>query len=245
VYANLTDGGGGLDLSRGAGDIQRSLFYGNSGYISGGGILNGGSLTLTNSTVSGNSAYYGGGIYNRGTLSMNSCTIAFNTEPAGHGGVYSYGATLTTRNTIMADNRDPSGSGDFSGTITSAGHNLLQNPTGATIVGDPTGDIYGVDPLLGPLADNGGPTLTHAAGSPVVDLGDNTNAPATDQRGFPRVVDGNLDGVAIIDIGAFERQCLDLDGDGVPDCVDNCPTIYNPNQSDVDLDGVGDVCDNC
>ncbi len=58
--------------------------------------------------------------------------------------------------------------------------------------------------MLGPLADNGGPTLTHALlpGSPAIDAGDNTDAPEWDQRGpgFPRIVNGT------IDIGAFEVQ---------------------------------------
>jgi hypothetical protein len=67
-------------------------------------------------------------------------------------------------------------------------------------------DLLDVDPKLGPLQDNGGPTQTHALleGSPAIDAGDNTDAPEFDQRGegFPRIdpVTG------IIDIGAFEFQ---------------------------------------
>lgn len=66
------------------------------------------------------------------------------------------------------------------------------------------------DPLnvrLGPLANNGGPTRTHAlrAGSPAIDRGSNAGAPATDQRGRARIKDGNGDGRAVTDIGAFER----------------------------------------
>ena len=75
------------------------------------------------------------------------------------------------------------------------------------------GNIVGVDPLLGPLADNGGPTQTMAllAGSPAIDKGDNTLVPidpstglpvTTDQRGFTRVVNGS------VDIGAFEDQVV-------------------------------------
>ena len=69
-------------------------------------------------------------------------------------------------------------------------------------------DLLDIDPLLGPLADNGGPTLTMALlpGSPAIDAGDNTDAPEWDQRGpgLPRIVDGT------IDIGAFEVQATGI-----------------------------------
>ena len=62
---------------------------------------------------------------------------------------------------------------------------------------------------LGPMANNGGQTMTHAllAGSKAIDAGDNVGVPATDQRGvgFARKKDGNFNGVAVVDIGAFER----------------------------------------
>ena len=91
--------------------------------------------------------------------------------------------------------------------MTSQGHNLVQDPSGCFITGDLTGNITGQDPLLGPLADNGGPTFTHVllAGSPAIDSGDDSvlgppHILATDQRGagFPR-----LQG-AHVDIGAYE-----------------------------------------
>ena len=99
------------------------------------------------------------------------------------------------------------------GLFTSKGHNLIGDPnSGIWVLG--FGDLLGSaqDPLdarLGPLANNGGPTRTHAllAGSPAIDRGDGAGAPATDQRGpgFPRRKDGNGDGRAAVDIGAFEK----------------------------------------
>jgi hypothetical protein len=72
---------------------------------------------------------------------------------------------------------------------------------------DPYG---GTDRRLGPLHDNGGPTFTHALlfGSPAIDAGDNSACPATDQRGFVRPMDGDDDGTATCDIGAFEHLGL-------------------------------------
>ncbi len=84
----------------------------------------------------------------------------------------------------------------------SLGHNLIGNTSGGTDHAD--SDLVNVDPLLGPLRDNGDPTQTMALlpGSPAIDAGDNTDAPDFDQRGpgFARIVNG------IIDIGAFEVQ---------------------------------------
>ena len=97
-------------------------------------------------------------------------------------------------------------SSDLSGILKSSGHNLIGISGGAT--GYAPTDLLNVDPLLGPLADNGGPTLTVPLlpGSPAIDAGDNADAPEFDQRGrgFPRIVNGT------IDIGAFEVQSSEL-----------------------------------
>jgi CSLREA domain-containing protein len=147
---------------------------------SGGGLSNRGSLTLTNGTVTGNLAANGGGILNNGIAQL--------------------------KNTILADNAG----GNCFGAIVSQGHNLDK---GISCGFSSIGDISNTDPRLGnQLQNNGGSTVTQALlpGSPAIDAGDNVGCPATDQRGFPRPVDGNADGFPICDIGAFEAQTFTL-----------------------------------
>ncbi|MBP7622659.1 MAG: hypothetical protein KA763_01720, partial [Xanthomonadales bacterium] len=65
----------------------------------------------------------------------------------------------------------------------------------------------GVDPKLGPLQDNGGPTLTRAllSSSPAIDVGQNSTCATTDQRGVTRPADGDGNGSKICDLGAVEK----------------------------------------
>ena len=154
----------------------------------------------------------GGGICNSNTLMLRSCTIAFNstgTGGAGFGaGAVGRGGGITNQtsaqvqvvNTIVALNTRPANTpDDLFGAFSSQGHNLIGNTNGGTGFGA-SGDLLNLNPALGQLADNGGPTWTHAllANSPAINWGDNGVAPATDQRGFPRIGDGRAD------IGAFE-----------------------------------------
>jgi hypothetical protein len=139
--------------------------------------------------------------------------------------------------TIVAGNiRGISTRSDISGLINSARFSFVGDNTGASIVNN-GGNVIGtsaapIDPMLGPLADNGGPTMTHVllAGSPAIDMGDPSFSPPPDfdQRGnpFTRVYDGvGMDG-ARIDIGAFELQPIlpaffgDYNQNGVVDAAD-------------------------
>jgi predicted outer membrane repeat protein len=199
--------------------LTGSTVSGNITLTNGGGGIFASTATLTNSTVSGNTAVTeGGGIWAYAGALLN-CTIAENIAANG-GGVFhdpATGQALTVRNTIIALNLVTfGGTGpDVLGAFTSQGHNLIGDGTGGT--GFTNGinfDIVGtsanpIDPKLGALANNGGRTMSMAllAGSPAIDHGDNSGVPATDQRGFGllRRKDGNGDGVAVVDIGAFER----------------------------------------
>jgi fibronectin-binding autotransporter adhesin len=217
------DGGGGL-YNAARVTISGSTIGGNSGTENGGGIYNtsSGAATLTNSTVSGNSAVdMGGGIFNLGgAVSLNHVTITLNradsnADEFGVGGGIFNGVlddvpgTITLKNTVLAGNLDTTGDGpDCQGTFRSLGHNLIQNTFDCVFSSDTADDIVGQDARLGPLADNGGSTLTHALldGSSAIDdvsldacIDQDGNPIATDQRGILRPQG------AACDIGAYER----------------------------------------
>jgi hypothetical protein len=185
----------------------------------GGAIFNDTTATamLVNSTISKNNAYdQGGGIMNQGTLWLLNCTVASNflsvnslEVPFAGSGVFNSG-TVYSKNTIFAGN---SGRNDFSsnttlvgpdfyGPLISQGFNLIQNASGFTITGDLKGNLLGVDPRLGPLQDNGGPTCTQALlpDSPAINAGTKKDAPDTDQRGVSRPQGPKTD------IGAYEFE---------------------------------------
>jgi Right handed beta helix region len=173
-----------------------------------GGIVNAGlsTMTINNCTISGNVGYDtefgpgGGGIWNFGTLTVNSSTITGNSTAGDGGGIYNEDmATLS--NSIIAGNGDDA---DVFGALTSQGYNIIGDVSDATIT-PTTGDQFGtsaapIDPRLEPLADNGGPTQTHALqpDSPAIDQGNSDEN--TDQRGVARP-QGTAD-----DIGAFELE---------------------------------------
>jgi hypothetical protein len=226
-------GGGGIGNTKDGGtvNITNSTLSANQTTADGGGIYNddGGTVNITNSTLSGNQATGGGGgIFNASTVTMKNVTIADNAaDDDGNGtgdggGVYNFsGGTVNLKNTIVAANSDETpvpGSihPDVSGAFSSNGYNLIGDGTGSSgLINGVNGDQVGasgspIDPVLGPLTNNGGDTFTHAllVGSPAIDAGTNTGCPTTDQRDEPRPADGDGDGTATCDIGAFEFQWL-------------------------------------
>jgi CSLREA domain-containing protein len=165
---------------------------------SGGGVYNAASLRVTNTTISGNTA---GGIRNTNTVRMSHSTVADNRDY----GVSSDGGFML-RNTILTGSRLDPGDAACVGALDSAGYNLIGSIANCTVGGDSTGNLLDVDPLLGLLGDNGGPTGTQSPvpGSPAIEAGTCTDldgAPvAVDQRKMPRP------GGMACDIGAYEVQ---------------------------------------
>jgi hypothetical protein len=208
--------GGGVYTYRQGGKIPGNLTIMNSTISSnfassyGGGIACGDSgLGIINSTISGNSAgAYGGGIVGGSfDIVIVNSTVSGNSA-ATCGGVCGGGVEIG--NTILNANV----SGNIDGTVTSHGYNISSDDGGGHLNGP--GDQINTDPLLGPLRDHGGPTLTHMPrrGSPAIDAGDPsfTPPPDHDQRGecFDRVFGPR------IDVGSVETQLR-------PRCVTPAP----------------------
>jgi len=216
LNSNDTDANGGAINNAGNLTLNRCTLSANTASGNGGGLYNAATLALNNTTLSGNSATsLGGGLYNATTATALHATFALNGATSG-GGLYNAGSA-TLKSTLF----DANTGGNCSGIIGSNGNNL---DSGTSCAFGAAGDLSNINPLLGALADNGGPTATHAlsAGSPAIDAADNTGCPATDQRGVVRPVDGNGDTVAVCDIGAYETTVpadLSISNHHQSDCV--------------------------
>jgi CSLREA domain-containing protein len=202
--------------------ISANVVAGSGAGAGGGGIYNeGAKVSLASATLSGNSVGLGsgGGILNGlsflnagGTLNITNCTITGNSAATGGGVTNIIPGTASAQNTIIANNTALTATSgpDFAGQLTSQGFNLVGKTNGTTLTGSLSTCLFNVNPLLGPLQNNGGPTFTHALqpGSPAIDAG-NSGGLTTDQRGFPRPYDSLLPNAAGgngADIGAVEMN---------------------------------------
>jgi hypothetical protein len=202
-------------ISHGVGDltISRCTIARNSALVNGGIVSVGGAVYVSDSTISGNQSPYGrgGGIdfektYG-GFVEITGSTITLNSAQSA-GGVYSAGSGMLIRSSIIAGNPTGPFQPDVVGTVLSLGHNLvgaIDSSSNGWAATDLTGNpVFPLDPMLGPLQDNGGLTLTHAllSGSPALNAGDTGLFGSFDQRGTLReysVVHG-------VDIGAFQTE---------------------------------------
>ena len=231
IADNVAEGGGGMFVTGNPATslrVNSSTFSGNTAV--GGGAISGRvvEINLTNCTISGNTGSdVGGGVYSNGEVNLVNCTVVENAaggdQPGGGAGINVFpsgNVSMTLVNTLLSGNlggaenpRDANCGCTGSQTtcvegmnrkIETLGHNLSDD---ATCNLDGEGDLDDVDDaVIGPLADNEGPTLTHALldGSPAIDAGDDDECPNNDQRGSIRPADGDENGTFICDIGAFE-----------------------------------------
>lgn len=214
-------GGGGIDNAYGSLTLRNATVSGNSAVTGGGIVGSGGTLAIIDSTISGNSASgNGGGIYSATATALYNATVADNQANSDGvnnetgGGVYAVaGFAFNAANSIISGNTvaylgypDPIiVADDCNGTLTSQGNDIITSVDAGYCT--LAGSWLIADPLLGPLQDNGGPTLTHALlqGSPAIDAGNNGGCTdnfgailATDQRGVQRPQGARCD------IGAYE-----------------------------------------
>lgn len=212
LFGTLSGGpgsGGNLYVSGGSLTMTQSTLSGGFANIGGGLYVTGATAFLQNSTIAGNSAGgfggFAGGLWmDQSSVDIVNSTLSGNSSTDGD--VHVASGVLDLDHAIVA-NSAPVDLVRVSGTI-NAVYSLVENP-GTAINGTNVNNLFGVDPNLGPLANNGGPTQTLALlpGSPAIDAGNPLlpNPPPTDQRGpgFVRIFNGR------IDFGSFERQAAD------------------------------------
>jgi hypothetical protein len=224
--------------------LEHSAVFNNQAERGGGVHAVGSNVEVIGSTVSGNVAPAAAGILSKGrrlywcqnypfgscwssdtSTIVTNCTITDNSTE-GLAFEPSSGGLIELSNNILAHNGHVDCSGDPGSSEYASSHNLFSD-AGCQIVS--ATDLTYTDPRLLPLADNGGPTPTQAleARSPAIDAGGD-ECPATDQRGVTRPQDGNNNGVAKCDIGAFEYEprVIAIQIDIKPDSP---PNSINPN----------------
>lgn len=216
VRATVSGNPGGGISNNGTLTVTDSTISGNAktiGFSSAGGISNGKRAKIVSSTISGNSAQGCGGIANlgdhndRATMQIERSTIADNEATSFDGGGICNNDALVLRDSIVADNTAAGAGADCADSgvyrpgfwVKVSGASLIEDGAGCTTVVPGSALLLSADPLLGPLQDNGGTTLTHALspGSPAIGvLTKAASCQKPDQRGVARTVP--------CDLGAYE-----------------------------------------
>jgi hypothetical protein len=219
IEENSADGmGGGIFDKSGGVTLVRSLIASNQAGSSGGGIWSQGNLIVNDSAITGNQASPGGGIHcDACLLNMTNSAISANATA----GLVSISAKIRSTNSLVVGNSGPgidvtpgsqpaplfdntifasNGGGNCPTTIVLSGDHNLSSDAACHFTG--AANWSQTDPKLGGLLTNGFYSLSSS--SPAIDEGDPSTCPTKDYRGFHRPVDGNLDGIAVCDIGPLE-----------------------------------------
>jgi predicted outer membrane repeat protein len=211
LQSNSAAYGGGISCVDPALTISGCTISSNSASRGGGLFNNGQEATVLDSTFDGNLADQGGGIFSQASLTVTNSTLSSNSASNPGGGIFAVPVLTPAvlQNTLLAGNLAPAAP-DMYGPVNSSSSNNLISSADSNLIGmsnGRNGNLLGtrtnpIDPRLGPLADNGGPTLTRSllSDSPARGAGSLTFATTTDQRGLPRTAGGE------IDLGAFQTQ---------------------------------------
>ena len=184
----------------------------------GAGIYNRGTMTLRNTMIMGNQVRgrpgdevrpefgNGGGLFNAGTATLDFVSVIDNLAEYGDGGGIMNTGALRVSNSLIARNRAAGPGQNCAGALITDGHNLIEQVGGCALSGTGPGDLLGRDAKLTPSYGDvyPPPPWLLSFGSPAIDAADPSGCPATDVWGTPRPIDGNADGHAACDIGAYE-----------------------------------------
>ncbi len=229
ISGNTATQGAGLFAANPIATVAESTISGNTapplasghGGFGGGVLVESGALTILNSTISGNVAEAGGVSESIGggleiadsKVTVNNVTIADNTASTAGGVDEGAGGFFKTSNSIIANNTATTAVfNDCAGPLVSIGFNLILDTNGCTIIGKTSSDITGQDPLLKPLANNGGSTETQALGlgSPALTKGNPAKPNKTGAKGKCLATDqiGDSRAKGLCDIGARQQSGL-------------------------------------
>jgi parallel beta-helix repeat protein/predicted outer membrane repeat protein len=241
---------GGAIKNHGFADIRNCTFSGNTAAFEGGAIENFQTAIITNCAFSANSADFGGAIDNAEIADITNCTFAGNVAANEGGAIVNFGSATITNCILWNDEADV-GREIFNHHELVIGHSSIQGglADSANYGGVPFSDNGGninEDPRFKDPANG---DLHLQPGSPCIDTGDSSapGLPATDPGGDGRILDGDNDGAAVVDMGADEYVYVDEDGDGIDDnwerlyFGDTSRDFTTYEETDTDGDGLSDL----
>ncbi|MHC4750240.1 MAG: choice-of-anchor Q domain-containing protein [Planctomycetota bacterium] len=225
---NSANNGGGMFNSLSFPSVTNCKFSDNTASYGGGGMGNDAcNPSVTNCTFTGNTADDGGGIYNWSSgPSVTNCTLIYNSADWHGGGIFNWISNPTVTNCILWGDSATSGPEIYIGLLadTTVTYSDVQDDPGVVWPGE--GNIN-AEPCFED-ADGRLPL-----GSPCIDVGNNDAVTVeTDLDGNPRIADGDLDGIAFVDMGAYEYVDVDADNDGIEDSIDTQPDVYSDDFDD-------------